>query len=78
MKLAKHNGNKSQNNEISTTQWKQATPIEKNSICWLGMFWSMAAGLSWFMLVLSWSWADLSWSWAGYKLVMSVTSCFFN
>ncbi len=32
-------------------------PVEKNSICWLGMFWSMAAGLSWFLaghvLVLS-------------------------
>ncbi len=22
-------------------------PVEKSSICWLGMFWSMAAGLSW-------------------------------
>jgi len=40
-------------------------PVEKNRICWLGMFWSMAAGLSWFMLVLSWSWAGLSCSWAG-------------
>ncbi len=23
------------------------TPVEKSNICWLGMFWSMAAGLSW-------------------------------
>ncbi len=29
-------------------------PVEKNSICRLGMFWSMAAGLSWFKLVMCW------------------------
>ncbi len=33
--------------EPSTAIQLQQYPIEKNSICWLGMFWSMAAGLSW-------------------------------
>ncbi len=34
----------------------QFLPVEKkNSICWLDMFWSMVAGLSWFKLVLIWS-----------------------
>ncbi len=28
-------------------------PVEISSICWLGMFWSMAVGLSWFKLVLN-------------------------
>ncbi len=32
-------------------------PVEKSSICWLGMFWSMASGLSWYS----------SWSCAGPK-----------
>ncbi len=30
-------------------------PVEKNSKCWLGRFWSMDAGLSWFKLVMCWS-----------------------
>ncbi len=38
-------------------KYRHDSPVEKNSICWLGMFWSMAAGLSWScagrMLVLS-------------------------
>ncbi len=35
---------------------------KKTCICWLGMFWRMEAGLSWFKLVLSWLYA-------GYELV---------
>ncbi len=35
---------------------------KKKRICWLGMFWRMEAGLSWFKLVLSWLYA-------GYELV---------
>ncbi len=35
-------------------------PCWKSSIWWLGMFWSMVAGLNWFKLVLV-----MSWSWAG-------------
>ncbi len=33
-------------------------PVEKYSICWLGMFWTMAAGLSWFKQEISWLWDD--------------------
>ncbi len=40
------------------------TPVEKSSICWLGLFWSIAAGLRWSLashvLVLSWSRARAS------------------
>ncbi len=56
---------------LSTNMPKDPPPprsisvLKKNSICWLGMFLSMAAGLSWFKLVLSWSWSGLRWSWAG-------------
>ncbi len=42
-----------------------------NGICWLGLFLTMAAGLSWFKLVLSWLCAGLSWSCAGPKLLLS-------
>ncbi len=48
-------------NEMNDEWW-----LKKNSICWLGIFWSMAAGLIWFLaghelvevghvLVLNWS-----------------------
>lgn len=29
----------------------------KTGICYLGMFWSMEAGLSWFKMVMCWSWS---------------------
>ncbi len=32
---------------------QQHCPVKKNSICWLGMFWSMAAGRELVKLVLS-------------------------
>ncbi len=36
------------------------TLLKKNSICWVGMLWSMAAG-----------WAGLRWDLAGHKMVKS-------
>ncbi len=60
------------NGDIDLSCEKDPNALFKlNGICWLGLFLTMAAGLSWFKLVLSWLCAGLSWSCAGPKLLLS-------